>query len=270
MEQKRIKLIRRELLTIQLQEQKLQKAALKVKPVNWKAELEKKIPDKVYSGLESAFCTGFSLVFQQGRRIIEMTCRKEQLKSDHEQRDREVQNAASRTDLKQMHKNAKRTDGWNMAATTAEGMALGVLGVGMPDIVLFLSTLLKGVFETALHYGFEYESKQEQYLILKMMSVSLQTGKKWLKENGEIDSLLQEDAIAVSDEVLKDQMQRTASVFAMDMLVLKFIQGMPVVGILGGAANPVYYHKVMKYVQMKYRKRYLQNTLSALQKEARR
>lgn len=41
------------------------------------------------------------------------------------------------------------------------------------------------------------------------------------------------------------------------MLFLKFIQGLPVVGILGGMANPVYYNKVMKYVQLKYRKRYL-------------
>lgn len=43
----------------------------------------------------------------------------------------------------------------------------------------------------------------------------------------------------------------------MHMILLKFIQGLPVVGIIGGAANPIYYSKVMKYVQMKYRKRYL-------------
>ena len=29
------------------------------------------------------------------------------------------------------------------------------------------------------------------------------------------------------------------------------------VGVLGGAANPVYYHRVMRYVQLKYHKRYL-------------
>ena len=43
----------------------------------------------------------------------------------------------------------------------------------------------------------------------------------------------------------------------MDMLILKFIQGLPIVGIIGGAANPVYYRKVMRYVQLMYRKRYL-------------
>lgn len=42
----------------------------------------------------------------------------------------------------------------------------------------------------------------------------------------------------------------------MDMLLLKFVQGLPLVGVLGGAGNPVYYRRVMKYVQVKYHKRY--------------
>ena len=50
--------------------------------------------------------------------------------------------------------------------------------------------------------------------------------------------------------------------FALDMLVLKFIQGLPVVGVLGGAANPVYYRKIMRYVQLKYKKRYLIHQIS--------
>ncbi|MEE1162214.1 MAG: EcsC family protein [Lachnospiraceae bacterium] len=61
----------------------------------------------------------------------------------------------------------------------------------------------------------------------------------------------------VSREILEEQIRETASVFAMDMLILKFIQGFPVVGILGGIANPIYYNRVLRYVQLKYRKRYL-------------
>ena len=56
---------------------------------------------------------------------------------------------------------------------------------------------------------------------------------------------------------MEEQIRETASVFAMDMLILKFIQGFPVVGILGGIANPIYYNRVLRYVQLKYRKRYL-------------
>lgn len=259
MDIKQRKLINRELLNLQLQEKKLIDAAMKAKPLNWKTALEKKIPEKVYSGLESAFCTGFSLVFKQGRKIIELTYKKEDLQRDHALRDWKVKTTGSRRDLNQMKKSAKRSDSLNMAATTAEGVALGALGVGLPDIVLFLTTLLKGIYETAIHYGFEYESRPEQYLILRMMEASLKSGRDWIRCNEKVDALLSEDAIAVDEEVFQEQLKRTASAFAVDMLLLKFIQGTPVIGILGGAANPVYYRKVMQYIQLKYRKRYLKN-----------
>jgi len=249
--------MRRELLKIQTEEQKLRKKAETAKPADWKKALEKKIPEKVYTGLEGAFCTGFSLVFRHGRRLIELTYKKEELQQEHILRDRAVQREASRLDFKQMQKNVRKAGMKNMAATTAEGVALGALGVGMPDVVLFLATLLKGVYETALHYGFAYETPEEQYLILRMLSASLKTGRAWIREDEKVDELLRADAVAVSEEVLKEQIRKTASAFAVDMLVLKFIQGMPVVGFLGGAANPVYYRKVMEYVQRKYRKRYL-------------
>lgn len=257
MEGKHRILLRRELLKIQTEEQKLRKKAETAKPADWKKALEQKIPEKVYTGLETAFCTGFSLVFQHGRKLIELTYKKENLKQEHILRDQAVQTEGSRRDFKQMQKNVRNAGLKNMAATTAEGMALGALGVGMPDVVLFLATLLKGVYETALHYGFEYETPEEQYLILRMMSASLKTGRAWLREDAKVEELLQADAMGVDPEVLKEQIKKTASAFAVDMLVLKFIQGMPVVGFLGGAANPVYYRKVMDYVQRKYRKRYL-------------
>lgn len=257
MDLKQRKLVKRELLNLKLQEKKLVEDALKAKPLNWKAALEKKIPEKVYSGLESAFCTGFSLVFKQGRKLIELTYKKEDLQRSHALRDWKVKTTGSRRDLNQMKKSANKSDAVNMAATTAEGVALGALGVGLPDVVLFLTTLLKGIYETAIHYGFEYDSRQEQYLILRMMEASLKTGRDWVRCNEKVDELLAVDAFAVDEGVFNEQLKKTASAFAVDMLLLKFIQGTPIVGILGGAANPVYYNKVMKYVQMKYRKRYL-------------
>jgi hypothetical protein len=223
--------------------------------------LEKKIPEKVYTGLESAFCTGFSLVFKQGRKIIELTYKKEEMQRQHALRDWKVKTVGSRSHLKQMGKSAGKSDTVNLTATTVEGIALGALGIGLPDIVLFLTTLLKGIYETAIHYGFGYESRQEQYFILKMMSASLQTGQNWVWENKAVDRFLETEEPEISEEAFQEQLRKTASAFAVDMLLLKFIQGMPVVGFLGGAANPVYYNKVMKYVQIKYQKRYLKKQL---------
>ena len=248
--------LQKERLTIEKQEKKMVQAALKAKPAAWKTELEKRIPTKVYNGLESAFCKGFSLVFNQGRIIIEKGYNKEQMQTDHAIRDFAVQIKGGKKELKQMNKSAKQSDFVNMAITTVEGIGLGALGVGLPDIVLFLGNLLKGVYETALNYGFDYDSRQEQLLILKMMQTALSNGESWIQRNAKVEEMLLFETVDITDDVFKQQVKETASVFAMDMLLLKFIQGLPVVGIIGGAANPMYYNKVMKYVQLKYRKRY--------------
>ena len=149
-EKKRVKALQKELLAVEKQEKKLQKAFVTAKKPAWKAAISDKIPQKVYTGLESTFCKGFSLVFNQGRSIIEKSYSKEQLKDNHTIRDFAVQLKGGRKELKAVHKSAKRSDSLNMVVTTAEGIALGALGIGMPDIVLFITTLLKGVYETRL------------------------------------------------------------------------------------------------------------------------
>lgn len=84
------------------------------------------------------------------------------MEADYKIRDFAVQVKGGKKELRQMHKSAAKSDFVNMAATTVEGIGLGALGIGMPDIVLFLSTVLKGIYETALNYGFQYDSRREQ------------------------------------------------------------------------------------------------------------
>lgn len=249
--------LRTELAAVQKQEDKLARAALQSQSAAWKRELEGKLPKTVSDGLESAFCKGFSAIFRHGTAIIEKGYNKAERQADFDDRDRAVRSRGGRRELRRMHKTATRSEFRNLAVTTAEGIGLGALGIGMPDIVLFLGTLLKGIYETALNYGFDYESRQEQLLILKMMEASLSHGADWSRRNAEVDTMLVLETVDITDEEFRQQLQETASAFAVDMLLLKFIQGLPLVGILGGAANPVYYRKVLRYVQLKYRKRYL-------------
>ena len=256
-EKRKAAAIIKELANVEKQEQKFQQAALKAKPAAWKTELEKRIPEKVYAGLESAYCKAFSLVFNQGSALIEKSYNKEELKADHAIRDFAIQVKGGRKEFRKLRIGAMQSDLRNLAVTTVEGIGLGALGVGMPDIVLFISTMLKGIYETALNYGFEYESRQEQLLILKMMETAMTSGEGWIHGNAQVDDMLELETIDITDELFKAQLEATASAFTVDMLLLKFIQGLPVVGILGGAANPVYYSKVMRYVQLKYHKRYL-------------
>lgn len=256
-DKKRAALLNKQLHAIERQEAKLKEAAFNTKASGLKYGLEAKIPAKVYMGLESAFCKGFSLVFSQGRSVIEKSYKRESIKADHEVRDFALQKKGGRKEYRSIKKSAGHASAINLTLTSVEGIALGALGIGMPDVVLFLSTLFKGVFETALNYGFDYVSKSEQYLILKMMQTALSTGESWEALNCQVDVLFSSDAIELSDKEFKDQLNLTAASFAADMLLLKFVQGLPIIGVIGGAANPIYYNKIMKYINLKYRKHYL-------------
>lgn len=257
LQKKQIKTLNKEFLALQRKEDKLMAAAVKARKPGWKKALEEKVPEKVYAGLNSAFAKGFSLVFQHGRKLIEKTYKKDVIHQQHTARNEGFQTSGSRKEMKLLHKNARKANTLNITLTTVEGIGLGALGVGMPDIVLFLTTVLRGVYETALHYGFEYESRFEQMLLLKMMAASLSAGEDWFHRNKEVNDWILAGPREISEEDFQVQIQDTASVFAVDMLLLKFIQGLPVIGVLGGAANPLYYNKILSYTQLKYKRRYL-------------
>lgn len=247
----------RELALIEKREEKLAAAAAKRSGAKWKESLEARLPGKVYTGLESAFCKGFALVFDRGGAIIEKSYAVDKISTEHSVRDYAFRAWGGRRELRQLYKGARRSRLVNMTVTTAEGLGLGVLGIGLPDIVLFIAMLLRGVYETALSYGFEYKSDYEKLLILKMLAASLSSGEDYERRDREVDLLLPAGGKSVRDEELERQIEVTSSAFALDMLLLKFVQGLPIVGVVGGAANPVYYKKIMDYVELKYRKRYL-------------
>ena len=251
--------VQKELTALQKQEEKLMQAAAKQRPASsWRAELEKKVPEKVYKNLKIAFGKAFSIVFEKGTGIIEKSYNKDNLYKDQKIRHYSVQLKGSRRELRKVKKSAELSGLGNMALTTVEGIGLGALGIGLPDIVMFVGVLLKGIYETALHYGVDYNAVGERYLILKMMETSLAKGNRWVELNAEVDRLIYQGRQEVPDlEDMEEQRRRTADAFAIDMILLKFIQGLPIVGILGGAGNPVYYNKVLQYVRIKYQKRYL-------------
>ena len=251
--------IQKELLSLQRQEEKLMRSVTKQRPASsWRSELEKKVPDKVYHSLKVAFGKAFSIVFEKGTGIIEKSYHKESIQQDQKVQHYAVQLKGNRRELRKIKKQAQVSGLGNMALTTVEGIGLGALGIGLPDIVMFVGVLLKGIYETALRYGIDYNAVGERYLILKMMEASLTKGDRWVELNAEVDRLLYQGRQEVPDlEDMVEQRRRTADVFAIDMILLKFIQGLPIVGILGGAGNPVYYNKVIHYVQLKYHKRYL-------------
>ncbi|MBR0481448.1 MAG: EcsC family protein, partial [Firmicutes bacterium] len=72
------------------------------------------------------------------------------------------------------------------------GIGLGAAGIGLPDIPIFTAVLLKGVYEVALHYGYEYDSEKEKYFVLRIIEVALLYGADLDRENEEMNRWIEE------------------------------------------------------------------------------
>ena len=247
--------VEKKLAKIQRAEERLQRQAHK-EGAKWKAELEKKIPEKVSENLRRVFRKAFGIIFDKGTELIEKTFNKDEIKNEFLVRDYANGLEMSQKDLLFLNASTELSNLVSLAASAAEGIGLGALGIGLPDIVLFVSMILRGCYETALRYGFEYDSLEERYFILTVLEGAMLKGTAWDACNDLVNNMLVLLPVPSEDE-MKDQLSRTSDAFAMDMLLAKFVQGIPVVGIVGGFTNPLYYRRILNYVRLKYKKRYL-------------
>ena len=250
--------LEKELAKVYKEEAKLRSQLQHQKPLPWKESLEEKIPAKVRDGIQKGFQKAFEITFDKGSIIIDKTYNKEAKKQDFKVKDYAVDVKGGRRQFSSMKKDARFGHAVNTVLTSVEGIGLGALGIGLPDIVLWVGMLLRGVYETALQYGFDYETPQEKLFILKLLETPMLSDRDWVIANREIDDMILEPKHVTPDnETIAVQMKKTADAFATDVMVAKFIQSLPIVGIIGGATNPLYYNKVLTYVELKYRKRYL-------------
>lgn len=254
--------IQKELASIEKAEAQLKKKS-KQTAFSLKEKLEAKIPSGINSTLQGSFSKAFGVIFKYGLGIIEKGYNKDEIASDFDIQNYAVEKKGSRRELKRLKWSAQKSDLLNMSITAVEGVGLGTLGIGLPDIVIFIGMILKGIYEVSLRYGYDYDCAYEKYFILTMMKAALSKGEEWSDFNAEVDGMLLSH-YTVSEELLKTEIEAASKAFATDMLVLKFIQGLPVVGVVGGAFNPVYYNKILNYVRLKYHKRYLLDKLNTL------
>ena len=143
-----------------------------------------------------------------------------------------------------------------MVLSSAAGIGMGAFGVALPDIPLFTAMLLKCVYETADSYGFAIESAGEKVLALRIIEAALSDGETLLRRSREIDVFFQ-DGFWLDDTTLDQQIQATARQLSEAMLYSKFLQNIPVAGVVGGAKDGIYLRRVQQYAAIKYRKRFL-------------
>lgn len=228
-----------------------------VREAGWQRKIEQFIPQKLDETLRKAFCKAFVLVFEKGTGIIEKVSQKEKKEETYKINEYTARIKNNRRSFDAFERQAKAGKSLNMAVSAVEGIGMGVLGMGLPDIPVFISMVLKGIYETAVSYGFSYEDEEEQIFILKLIQTALTHGTDLLAEDAELNRWIQNPyAFDISRQ---GQIEKTARTMAQEMLYLKFIQGIPLVGLAGGISDVVYQKKITDYAELKYRRRFLKN-----------
>lgn len=238
------------------QEQKLYRKRQAEKDSLLNRKLEEKIPPKLQETLDTAFAKAFSLIFEKGTGMIEKTCRPEKLAQDYQIRQYAADLKQTSGTLRAFSKKARNTGAKNLLLSGTSGIGMGVLGVGLPDIPVFTAMILKNIYEIAMNYGFGYKDEKERYFILLLIQGALSCGETFDRINRATDQFIDTRMLPKSYRE-KDQIENTSGVLSKELLYMKFLQGIPIVGAVGGAFDAVYMKKISEYAELKYRRRYL-------------
>lgn len=218
--------------------------------------LEDKVPAGLQNTLDGAFAKAFHTVFEKGTDFIEKTYKKEEIEKDYKVNAYAASVKESKKTLKVFSKKASGAGRSNLLISGVSGIGMGVLGVGIPDIVVFTSLMLRSVYEISLNYGFDYKSTEEKKFILLLIQGAVSHDTKLLKINHELNYYMEHgtfESVIHLEECIKE----TAACLSKELLYMKFLQGIPVVGAVGGAYDVIYMKQVNKYAELKYRRRFL-------------
>ena len=219
-------------------------------------KLAEKIPAKLQETLNGAFYKAFQLIFAKGTAVIEKTYRADERKKNFQINDYADDMRQSRKSLRAFGKQASAAGAGNTLLSGAAGISMGLMGVGIPDIPVFSSLLLKNIYEISLSYGYDYKLPQEQYFILLLIEAAVSYGQQCRSINEEIDRYIRWDSLPEVED-LTPQIKRTADALSKELLYMKFLQGIPVVGAVGGACDALTMSHVSDYAKLKYQRRLL-------------
>ncbi len=224
------------------------------------AILAEKIPAGLQTALDKAFEKSFGLIFEKGTGIIEKSYNKEKLRKSFSLDD---YIATIKNDKKSFRTISARSAGSSLGNTvmsTVSGMGMGFIGVGIPDIAVFTGLMLKNLYQMSLNFGFDYEKDEEKQFILMVIQGAVACGDELLKINDELNHFIHHKCFPAGIN-LAENIKKTAGYLSKELLYTKFLQGIPVVGAIGGGFDAVYMNKINSYANIKYNYRYLNSHL---------
>lgn len=237
-----------------------------VKGINVLEKLQKIVPKGLQSKLDAAFVKAFQLIFDKGTVVIEKTYNKEKRQSEYKVREYAASIREDKQNVRAFRRKASGYARKNLLISSVEGIGLGLLGIGLPDIPLFVSVMLRNLYEISLSFGYDYDRMEERFFQLKIIETALYSGEEMQERDDDMNTMCRsicgskqrddEETLRITGN-LDEQIQKTAKALSDDMLYGKFLQGQPVVGAIGGAMDVTVLKRISAYAMLKYRRRYL-------------
>lgn len=231
-------------------------------------KLDRFVPKKLTETLDKGFFKAFEVIFDKGTGVIEKTYNKRKTEADFKLNTYEASLRKNRKTARKFTKQATGSKFFNLSLATIEGVGLGIVGLGIPDIPLFIGLTLKSVYQVALSYGYNYESEEEKIFILKLIQVAMMDEEEFLAGDNDVNLSIEiinqwGDEIQGWNINKEEQMRATSKALSKEMLYTKFLQGYMIVGIFGGIFDPIYVNRISDYAVLKYRRRFLLNKISS-------
>ncbi len=254
------KIIQAQLNKLLKQEAKFLEKHNEKKPSKLDEFVVDKVPQKLQQTLQSVFSKSFALVFEKGSSVIEKSYNREEIEIKHKVNAYAFSLKQDKKRIDAFGKQASKSEAKNIAISGVKGIGLGLLGIGVPDIPVFLGMILKGIYEIALQFGFEYDTEKERYFIINVIATSLSYGDKAVLYNEILNDYIVNPNLPKDYDALKE-VEKVSDVLANELLVMKFIQGLPIVGVVGGVSDAVFVKKILDFAKLKYKRRFLENQL---------
>lgn len=222
-------------------------------------KLETVVPEGLQETLINAFYKAFQVIVQSGTGVIEKTYSKEKLEADFKLREYRQELHGTRKNLKAASKTAGMKTAFHVAGAGIEGVTLGFLGIGLPDIPLFLGAIFRSLYTLCLNYGIDYKKPQEQEILLSFIAQSLNRNEDFLQRDAHINQCLFEAVSGTwTEKTDSDALIRQAALaLSGELLYLKFLQGIPIAGAIGGIYDGIYLKRITDYAAVKLERRYL-------------
>lgn len=244
----------------------------------WEKKLQAVVPEGLQSKLETAFYKAFQVILENGTGAIEKTYSREKLEAEYKTRKYAAELRPVRKNLAAGRRKAAAQNAAGVAGSFAEGAVLGVLGIGLPDIPIFLASVLRSLYTLALQFGIDYEKPEEREFLLDIITLSLSRGEEFVGRDALMNRRIYEtvhrrggrgaasrpgmlpgaaSCAEAAAPVSESSIRLAARALSGELLYMKFLQGIPVAGLIGGVYDGICMKRITDYAALKMERRWL-------------